>query len=335
MSRSCAPRPLTLPTALLLDAALGEPPAAVHPVVGMGRVAALLERGAPTGPQGAALYGALLTTIVVGGAGLAGWLGAHAAGALPWPLGILLEGWLLKTTLSVRALIEAGHEVELSLEFGDLPGARAAVASLVSRDASVLSAPLLASAAVESLAENTADSIVAPLLCYAVGGLPSAFAYRAVNTLDAMIGYRGRYEHLGKAAARLDDALNLLPARLSAGLLVAGGAVGGGDLAGGIAVLLRDHRRTASPNAGWPMSAMAGLLGVRLEKAGHYVLGAPLPQPDPPAIDHAVELVKAATLLSVPTMLGLGWLVRRLAGRCGRGLPGRHPSVAPGVRVAR
>ena len=138
----------------------------------------------------------------------------------------------------------------------------------------------------------------------------AALAYRAANTLDAMIGYHGEYEHLGKAAARLDDLLNLLPARLTSALLLAAGAVGGGDLGTGVAITRRDHGRTASPNAGWPMSTIAGLLGTRLEKPGHYTLGDELPPPDRPAIDHAVELVKTATVLALPVTLSIGWLAR-------------------------
>src|SRR5436305_8828257 len=164
--------------------------------------------------------------------------------------------------LSARALVEAGHEVESRLWHDDIEGARRAVTALVSRDASALDAPLLASAAVESLAENTADSIVGPLLAYAIGGLPAAFAYRATNTLDAMIGYRGRYEYLGKAAARLDDLANLVPARITAALLLLGAAIFRQDARAGWHIFRRDARRTESPNAGRPMAAMAGLLRV-------------------------------------------------------------------------
>ena len=135
-------------------------------------------------------------------------------------------------------------------------------------------------------------------------------AYRAANTLDAMIGYHGPYEQLGKAAARFDDLLNLAPARLSSALLLGGGSLAGGDLATGLEVTRRDHVLTASPNAGWPMSTMAGLLGTRLEKPGHYRLGAELPPLDLPAIDHAAEIVKVATVLAVPVMLAVRQLCR-------------------------
>jgi adenosylcobinamide-phosphate synthase len=118
--------------------------------------------------------------------------------------------------------------------------------------------------------------VVAPLLFFACFGVPGALAYRAVNTLDAMIGYHGRYEYLGKASARLDDLLNLVPARLTAALLLVAGALLGHDVRRGWRILRRDGGRTESPNAGRPMAAMAGLLGVRLEKQGHYRLGDPL-----------------------------------------------------------
>lgn len=299
-----------MPLALALDAVLGEPPRPVHPVVWMGRAISTLERRAPEGSPARLLYGAGLTAIVTGGAVLLGLAITRATARLPWPLRVLLEAWTLKTTLSVRALLEAGKLVEHHLEAGDLEGARQAVTALVSRDVTALDAPLLASAAVESLAENTADSIVGPLAYYALGGLPAALAYRAANTLDAMIGYHGRYEQLGKVAARFDDLLNLGPARLSSALLLAGGALAGGDVATGLEMTRRDHGLTASPNAGWPMSTMAGLLGTRLEKPGHYRLGGELPPPDLPAIDHAAEIVKVATVLCAPLVLA----VRRLRG---------------------
>jgi adenosylcobinamide-phosphate synthase len=301
---------LVMPLALALDAALGEPPSAVHPVVWIGRAAALMERRAPDGPLARLLYGAGMTVIVTSASALTGAAVARMAGRLPWPLGLLVEAWVLKTTLSVRALIEAGMLVERRLEADDLEGARAAVTALVSRDATALGTPQLASAAIESLAENTGDSIVGPLLYYALGGLPAALAYRAANTLDAMIGYHGRYEQLGKVAARFDDLLNLGPARLSSALLLAGGALAGGDLATGLEITRRDHGLTASPNAGWPMSTMSGLLATRLEKPGHYRLGGELPSPDLPAIDHAAEIVKVATVLTVSVTLAISYLRR-------------------------
>lgn len=308
-----------MPLALALDAAFGEPPAWAHPVVWIGTVISMLTRRPPAGSTARLVHGAAVTALTVGGTALAGAVVARLLARLPLPLALVVEAWLLKTTLSARELLAAGARVERCLDRDDLDGAREAATALVSRDVAGLDRHLLASAAVESLAENASDSIVAPLFYHALGGLPAAFAYRAANTLDAMIGYRGEYEHLGKVAARLDDLLNLAPARLTSALLLAAGAIGGGDLGTGLAVTWRDHGRTASPNAGWPMSTMAGLLGTRLEKPGHYELGWDLPPPDPPAIDHAAELVKTMTALTVPVMFGVRWL----AGRRERRQPGR------------
>jgi adenosylcobinamide-phosphate synthase len=286
---------------------LGEPPAALHPVVWVGAAVARIARGAPAGRRLQLLYGSLHVALIAGGSGLAGAVLARRARRWPSPVRALAQAALLKTTLSGRGLIEAARRVQLDLELGDLTAARSDARALVSRQTGMLDRPLLASAAVESIAENAVDSVIAPLLYYVLAGLPAALAYRAVNTMDAMIGYRGEYEYSGKVAARLDDLLNLLPARLTAGLLVLGAAFAGGDVAGAWRTLLRDHRRTESPNAGWPMSAMAGALGVRLEKPGAYTLGAPLPAADTAAIDQAAQLLLAATGLSLPVL----WVLAR------------------------
>jgi adenosylcobinamide-phosphate synthase len=197
--------------------------------------------------------------------------------------------------------------VRAPLERGDLAMARHGLRSLCSRDPSALGATELAAGAVESVAENASDSVVAPLFYYAVLGLPGALAYRAINTLDAMIGYRGKYEYLGKAAARLDDAANLIPARITAALLLVAGALTRKDLRGGWGVLRRDGATTASPNAGRPMAAIAGLLAVELEKPGQYRLGAPAAAPTAATIAAAWRLVvivfAAAALLCAAAIL--------------------------------
>ena len=200
----------------------------------------------------------------------------------------------------MRALAAATHHLQRDLEAGDVEAARATARALVSRPTDDLPTALLTSAGIESVAENAADGVIAPMLYYAVGGLPAAFGYRAANTLDAMIGYHDGFEYSGKVAARLDDLLNLVPARITAGLLILAAAIAGGDVPGALRAVRRDAAATESPNAGWPMSAMAGALGVRLEKPGAYVLGAPLPSPDTPALDHAVELLYRATALAMP-----------------------------------
>lgn len=266
--------------AILLDQLLGEPPTWLHPVVGIGKLVARLERRAPTLSRwGELIYGGLISGITIASASALAALADRWARHLPVLVRHIAQAALLKPTFAMRALFEAVAQVRRPLGRGELNEARAALRSLVSRDPSALDPPLIAAAAIESLAENLSDSIVAPILAYLVGGLPGAYVYRAANTLDAMIGYRGRYEYLGKIAARLDDLANLIPSRLTAGLVVLGAAVAGENARRAATIAFRDHRKTASPNAGWPMSAMAGALGVELEKREHYRLGVGLARP--------------------------------------------------------
>jgi adenosylcobinamide-phosphate synthase len=279
--------------ALALDVVLGEPPDAVHPVAWIGAVASWVLRAAPRrGRVRQLVFGAVVALGIPAGCAVAA--AALLAGAARWPaVELVVAVALLKSSFALRALGEAGERVRRALAAGDLAGARRKLASLCSRDPAVLDEPLLAAATVESLAENTSDSFVAPLLYCAVLGVPGAVCYRAVNTLDAMIGYRGRYEYLGKAAARLDDVLNVIPARITAWLFVAVAALTGRDAAGARRILARDGGATASPNAGRPMAAMAGLLGVTLEKLGHYRLG----DGGPPG----AATIRAAWRVVVPT----------------------------------
>ena len=195
----------------------------------------------------------------------------------------------------IRDLVTAVWRVRDGLEAGDLAGARAAVGrDLVSRPVDDLDERATASAAVESLAENLTDSWVAPLCFYLVAGLPGTWAYRAVNTADAMIGYReSALEQLGGASARLDDLLNLLPSRLAALAVIAGARIGGESASRAWTVWRRDGGSTSSPNAGQTMAAMAGALGVTLEKRGHYRLGDG-PLPDVAVLDRGVGVFAVA-----------------------------------------
>jgi adenosylcobinamide-phosphate synthase len=288
---------IVLGGALLVDVVAGEPPNALHPVVWMGRFYRALRRRAPTRPAAPAFaYGCVLALSGPLVFGAAAWALVRALAALP-ALQIAVEIYLLKSALAIRGLGGAASVVARALAQGDLAAARVGLRSLVSRDTSALPAPLLAAAAVESVAENASDSLVAPLVFYVVGGVPAALAYRACNTLDAMIGYHGETEWLGKAAARLDDAANLVPARLTAGLLVLASALAGASARGALRIWWRDGARTESPNAGRPMAAMAGALGVQLEKVGHYRLG------DAGATVGAGAIARAVTILYVACAL--------------------------------
>lgn len=289
-------RAAVLMLALILDAVTRELPNELHPVAWLGRLIGALSRKAPRSPAAPALLaGGAIELAAVGAASVGGLAAERLAARLPRPLAITAEAYLLKQALALRALLGAAEVVRRRLDSDDLPGAQAALLSLVSRDRD-LPAPLVAAAAVESVAENCCDSVVAPLLAYALGGLPAACAYRAANTADAMLGYRDEWEYLGKVAARVDDLANLAPARLTALALTAMAAPLRSSGRGAWRVMLRDHGLTASPNAGWTMSAAAGALGVALEKRGAYRLNDGAPDPSPADIRRAQHLACAACL---------------------------------------
>ncbi|HEY0712659.1 MAG TPA: adenosylcobinamide-phosphate synthase CbiB [Polyangia bacterium] len=276
----------------------GEPPASIHPVVWMGRLIQKLTKGRPgAAPARELRWGALVALVVPGLFWLMSMMALLGLEESPI-LRIVVSVWLLKSSFALGALANAALVVRDALECGDLPAARVALRSLCSRDPATLDEPAIAAAAVESVAENASDSVVAPLLFFLFFGIPGALFYRAVNTADAMIGYRGRYEYLGKAAARLDDLFNLVPARLTALLLLAAGWLQGLPVARGFAIWRRDAGKTESPNAGHPMAAMAGLLGVELTKAVHYSLGDAGRAVDADAIARALRLLNT-----------LGWIV--------------------------
>ncbi|MBI2886329.1 MAG: cobalamin biosynthesis protein CobD [Chloroflexi bacterium] len=286
--------------AVAYDLLLGEYAAALHPVVWMGWLAGQWLRVAPEdGPVRQLLFGAVMVCGVTGAFALPAWaLLGYLSGQQPL-LHLLAGAALLKPAFSIKALFTSTAAVGRALEVGELDVARTRASMIVSRDVGALGPPQVAAAAIESAAENLTDSVVAPLLSYLALGPAGALAYRAVNTLDAMVGYHGRYEYLGKAAARLDDLLNWAPARLAALLLVAAAAPAGGSAPGSWRLLLRDHGLTASPNAGWTMSAMAGALGVRLEKLGAYRLGAEAREPVASDLRRALRVLGGGVALAL------------------------------------
>jgi adenosylcobinamide-phosphate synthase len=246
--------------ALLFDAIFGEPPEALHPTVGMGRAISAFERRALAvkDPRARYLAGAALALSLVALVFVSvRTLLDHVPRHLQW----VFEATLISTSLSMRGLAGAAGAVERELRAGNLERARVSASEMVGRDTAGLPAPEVARAAVESVAENTSDGVVAPMLYGLLLGAPGALAYRAVNTLDSMVGYRAYpYAELGWASARFDDLANLAPARVTA-LVVA--AVSGHPLR-----TLETARRygplTKSPNAGWAEAAFAGALGSRL-----------------------------------------------------------------------
>jgi len=289
---------IVLLLALAIDLALGEFPRHVHPVVWLGKVISLELRVAPCQSRWAQLvYGTGMVILTIALFALpAYFLLAYLRGVNTVAY-VLVAAFLLKSTFSIKELHRIVFKVKGFLEEGNLSGARDRVSALVSRDTSKLDEPHLVSATVESAAENTSDSVVAPLFYFLLLGVPGAITYRVVNTFDAMIGYHGEYEYLGKFAARLDDVLNFIPARISGLLMVTAAYLCRKDGRNAWQIMLRDHSKTESPNAGWPMSATAGALRTQLEKVGYYSLGNSNNPLSPQLIFSAVKLVEISAIL--------------------------------------
>jgi adenosylcobinamide-phosphate synthase len=254
--------------ACAIDWAMGDPQWLPHPVVWMGKAAERLERVLRSfvrGPSGEYAAGVALLLLVAGGSGglaaLLLWLAAQFHPWLAWTLGTLLVAF----SMAAKGLAQSGNRVAAALEKGRLDEARHCAGRMVSRSTTSLDASEVARAAVESVAENMVDAVVAPLFYAALGGPVGAVVYRAVNTLDAMVGYKNdTYRYFGWASARMDDFLNWIPARITGLLLVLAAAVCGHSGKNAWRVMRRDARKHPSPNGGFPEAAVAGALGIRL-----------------------------------------------------------------------
>ena len=272
-----------------LDAALGDPHGWPHPVKLIGKQIELEEKlvrtyllpeAAEAGDawpldraQTERLGGAAITADVALAAPLVSWGILKLCEKAHPALALGAESILCYQFLAARSLRDESMKVHDALEAGDLPQAREAVGMIVGRDTAELDEEEVAKAAVETVAENVSDGVVAPLLFMSVGGAPGAAFYKAVNTLDSMIGYKNeRYENVGRVAAKLDDALNFVPARVSGALMCAAAQITGQDGAGAWRVFKRDRRNHTSPNSAHTEAACAGALGVQLG-GGHYYFG--------------------------------------------------------------
>ena len=278
--------------ALILDALIGWPLALYrrigHPVTWIGALIAALDRRLNGPGRASRAVGALAALTVI----LAATLPALAVQmAMPGGIwGVVLTGLLAWPLVAARSLHDHVAAVATPLAANDLAAARRAVSMIVGRDPDKLDPPAIARAGLESLAENASDGVVAPLIWGAVGGLPGIAAYKAINTLDSMIGYRSdRHLRFGWAAARIDDAANLIPARVTALLLM----LASGRPAGVWPIVWRDAGLHRSPNAGWPEAAMAAAIGCRLSGPRHYDTG----PTDEPWLNPAAPDPDAATMV--------------------------------------
>jgi adenosylcobinamide-phosphate synthase len=263
--------------ACALDAAIGDPQTLPHPVRWMGAVSSALHRWARTcrmGPLALRAAGTLLAAGLPAAACVAGWAVIAAGTAVHDWIGLGIGIVLASTTLAWRDLVDHVRAVSSALNAGALEQARHAVGLIVGRDTEQLSEAEVVRAAVETIAESACDGVIAPLLFLVVGGPPLALAYKAVSTLDSMIGHRDEaYREFGWASARLDDLANWLPARVTAWLIAAAAGLvmfSAKAMKRSGAILLRDGHKHPSPNSGRPEAAMAGALGVQLGGVNYY-----------------------------------------------------------------
>lgn len=284
--------------ALSLDLAFGEPPNIWHPVAYLGKLISFEMKLAPQrGKVRQFTYGVSMVLITMCLVTVPIYFLLDYLKGINIVAHIAVAGLLLKYSFSLRGLRQAVNAVRQSLARNDLVEARINLLTLVSRDTASLSESQTISAATESAAENSCDSIVAPLFYFLIFGVPGAIAYRIVNTFDAMVGYHGKFEYLGKFAARLDDMANFLPARITGTIIVLAALICKKNMSQAWHIMLRDHSRTESPNAGWTMSAVAGALGIQLEKVGHYKLGDNREPLSLDTIDAALQMVAAVAII--------------------------------------
>ncbi|UPU36664.1 adenosylcobinamide-phosphate synthase CbiB [Geomonas paludis] len=257
--------------AVLLDLVLGDPRALPHPVVGIGEMISSLEKPLRRMIPNVRVAGVALLVITVGVSyALAASL-IYAAYQLAPAAGFVVSLYLAWVSLAARSLHLESAKVVRALQEGDLPAARVALSYIVGRETAELDEPEIIRGAVETVAENTGDGVIAPLFYLLLGGPALAIAYKAVNTLDSMVGYKNdRYLEYGWASARFDDLANYVPARLTGLLMVLAAPLCGLDGDGAWRILRRDGRNHSSPNSGFPEAAAAGALGVRLGGANRY-----------------------------------------------------------------
>ncbi|MBI1987793.1 MAG: cobalamin biosynthesis protein CobD [Nitrospinae bacterium] len=310
--------PLSILLAYLLDLLLGDPRWLPHPVRGIGWAIRQLEALLRASRLNERLAGVLLTVTVVGGAYVLTWGLLRWAEVVHPALGFALSTLLIYTSLAAKSLCQESMRVARLLENGALEEGRRQVGGLVGRDTQALDEREVTRATIETVAENLVDGVISPLFYAFLGGAPLALAYKAVNTLDSMVGYKNpRYLRLGWASARLDDLANYLPARLAAGLLPLAALLCRQDMRGCWAAIRRDGRKNPSPNSGLSEAGVAGALGIQLGGVNYYG-GAPSPKPligprrkplEVGDIGKANRLMLATSLLGL--LLGelfLGWM---------------------------
>ncbi|MCL2550045.1 MAG: cobalamin biosynthesis protein [Methanimicrococcus sp.] len=300
---------LVLILAVLLDLLFGEPPAALHPVVWIGKLIGFLKEKAPKSNQ--KLYGILMALTVIAFAVVIALTVVFIAHLefMPLAAGILIQAFFLKVTFAIKCMVQPAREIKKILD-KDIETARQELITYVSRDTSKLERHQIISAVTESISENYVDALLTPIFFYVIFGplgLPAAYLFKAASTLDSMVGYKTeKYIRIGWFSAKSDDLLNWIPARLSPFFIAVGAAVSNllrGDLekfkpSEGLKRAFKEHKATPSPNSGWPMAAAAGALQVRFEKPNTYIIGDAYKNPELSDIPRVSILIIITSVLT-------------------------------------
>lgn len=265
--------------AFLIDLVLGEYPDRIHPTIGIGKMILFFKKRVkhPNSNIEKA-NGVLMAVAVMLAFALPVFMLMYFLRLLPFPYGeilyIVVGALLFKATFAISGMGQYTKPIAVALKNRDLEGARKWLPYIVRRDPHTLNERQIISATVESIAESTTDGITSPFFYFAIFGVPGAFAYRVINTLDSMVGYKNaEFRNIGWFSAKMDTLTNWLPSRITAYLMVAASALLRLDSKESLRILERDKHKTASPNAGFTISAMAGALNIQLEKKGNYCLG--------------------------------------------------------------
>ncbi len=313
---------LALPIGFVIDLLLGDPHGWPHPVIWIGKLISFLEknlrRAFPKTAAGEKAAGAVLWVLTAGISLLLPLLILRLCGRIsPW-LRLAAESVMCWQILATKSLRDESMKVFKALKTGDLAASRYAVSMIVGRDVQTLDDKGVTRAAVETVAENSSDGVVAPLIFLALGGAPLGFFYKAVNTMDSMLGYvEDPYKNIGFAPAKMDDLMNFIPARISALLMLLAGGILGLDLKNGWRIFRRDRYKHASPNSAQTESACAGLLGLRLAGDAWYhgvlhkkeYIGDPVREIEYEDIPRSCRLLYATALLALLLAVAVRFLI--------------------------
>jgi adenosylcobinamide-phosphate synthase len=310
--------------ALLLDFLVGDPKTKYHPTAWMGKlIASLVPFTKSNSAKRELIGGILLVSVIVATVCIVlvvldiG-ISLLTIDIVSLIVSIVIGSILLKTTIAIRGMQKHALAVVDAVEEGDLDSARNHLSMIVKRDTKNLDKNHILSGVLESVSENTVDGVTGPLFYYAIFGLPGAFVYRAINTIDSMVGYKTTmFKNVGWFGAKCDTVLNYIPSRLTGLVMILGALILGYNWKESLYIMRRDSRKLASPNAGFPMAALAGALGTRLEKMSYYTIGNGSIEFTKSHVMSAITLMKVSSILfcgiiTVPiivTLSFLGWWI--------------------------